>query len=251
MKIQQVIEALQGVKKLQTFKWPELVQYLQNHYGIINIGAGAFSQVFSRNDWDYVVKVFESDPGYIRFVKFCLENQNNKHLPRIFKKPKQIHQFHKRMKESTRKLWVMKVEKLSELDLDAINREIPGGNLSKGYAAYKMGKRETVFPEAYKKYDLASFYQTWEQIENIVGEDDVIDLRNPDNIMQRSDGTLVFTDPISNLSSGQAWFCEIDYPIWYDNDEDQKLIPSFKQGPEYKKPSRSIFRSIVSDLFRN
>jgi hypothetical protein len=52
-------------------------------YGFSYIGGGKQSTVFTHPNKKYVIKLFGPDGGYLRFLKFCLDNRGNKYLPKI------------------------------------------------------------------------------------------------------------------------------------------------------------------------
>ena len=51
------------------------------------IGAGYYAMVFARPSDQYVLKIFENDPGYLHFLKFVKNSSSNIHLPKIKGRP--------------------------------------------------------------------------------------------------------------------------------------------------------------------
>lgn len=52
--------------------------------GFTWIGSGCSAEVYAKDD--VVLKVFESDGGYMRWLDFCYENQDNPYVPKLFSK---------------------------------------------------------------------------------------------------------------------------------------------------------------------
>lgn len=62
----------------------EYKKRLVKSLGISKLGAGAFGTVFSHPAYHNVaVKVFQWDPEYVKFAKFCKANPNNRWLPKV------------------------------------------------------------------------------------------------------------------------------------------------------------------------
>ena len=51
------------------------------------IGSGYYAMVFSRPADQFVLKIFENDPGYLHFLKFIKNSPSNIHLPKIKGRP--------------------------------------------------------------------------------------------------------------------------------------------------------------------
>jgi hypothetical protein len=47
------------------------------------IGTGLYSSVLSRPDLNYVVKIFNNDPGYETYLTYIMKYQNNPHVPKL------------------------------------------------------------------------------------------------------------------------------------------------------------------------
>lgn len=47
------------------------------------VGTGLYSSVLSRPDLNYVVKIFDRDPGYETYLKYIIKYQDNPHVPKL------------------------------------------------------------------------------------------------------------------------------------------------------------------------
>lgn len=126
------------------------------------VGEGSFAVVFSKNEIDYVYKVFRNDRKYYKFVKYCMKNQNNEHLPKI-------------------------------LDFKTINSDIHIVKLEKLNDMVETFKNIVSIDRIIEKNP--SVKKTYEDIKNIFGENS-LDITN-NNVMFRNK-VLVFTDPVSS-----------------------------------------------------
>lgn len=87
MKIFELIGA-EGIKRsLERDTYPSihssnLLTYLYS-LGFSPLGDGAYAEILSHPNLNYVIKIFKSDPCYIEFAKYISANQSNPHLPKI------------------------------------------------------------------------------------------------------------------------------------------------------------------------
>lgn len=209
MKIPQILENLQGVKKFHRMDWSRFVDFLAQQ-DIHIIGRGSFGRVFYSPSWNYVIKVFEKDDAYLKFVNFAINNPN-KHFPKFLKNPKNIPQFLTRKLHAPDYLVVVKIEKLEEIE------EKLGKFLAKQLDVLELyyfdGEHFTMkdyFNNEYVDYDnvqhLFKYYQQKYQldVESILKayislqkqlNHTITDDLHEGNLMQREDGTVVFIDP--------------------------------------------------------
>ena len=47
------------------------------------VGTGLYSSVLSRPDLNYVVKIFDRDPGYEKYLNYVVKYQKNPHVPKM------------------------------------------------------------------------------------------------------------------------------------------------------------------------
>lgn len=215
MNIQNILEHLYGVKKFYKKNTSELINILKDKYNIELIGTGHYGMVFKCPKWNYVVKIFEKDNGYLEFVDYCLQHQDNKHLPKFVKKPIRLHKFHTRPKEQTDPYFYMvRMEELEhctdEKNLDMIlflsdnydNLVLMSKNRQQKYMIYfykndKLLHKNVTFDEVIRMFpdtDIEHIVITFADVITAISWH-INDL-HMDNIMAREDGTLVITDPI-------------------------------------------------------
>lgn len=85
------------LRELTGFKKEPVYQMLRNSSDIFQfinkivnsgykkyfVGRGSYAGVFAKEDDPYVIKIFNVDPGYEKFLTYALANQSNPHVPRI------------------------------------------------------------------------------------------------------------------------------------------------------------------------
>jgi hypothetical protein len=230
----QIIEesGLKGVKHLHNLTWPEIINHIKEHFGIVLLGSGAYGQVFSHPSWNYVIKIYESDPGYDRFLKFC-SSANSPHLPKVLRAPKVIHQFHTRLPEAGSKLNVVKLEILQPLssNFTALLSQVRGTHSNKKmahlYMQFKSNQRDGLYMQISSKYNLDDVFTILSQIEGqMSGDHEFLDIHDS-NFMMRGE-TVVIADPISNLHTSEPWYRHDSYPEWIGVDATIKM----KKGVE-------------------
>ena len=52
-------------------------------YKLEHIGWGVYSNVFKRSGDPYVIKIFTDDHAYLKYVAYCLQHQDNPHVPKF------------------------------------------------------------------------------------------------------------------------------------------------------------------------
>lgn len=101
---------LVGVKKYYDKNLDGIVDLFAQKHKVI--GGGMFSIVFDA-DADTIYKFWIKDPGYEKFVNYCIKNKSNPYLPK-FKSPiKTISTFFERPADFPDKIKYIKMEKLS------------------------------------------------------------------------------------------------------------------------------------------
>lgn len=51
--------------------------------GFNRLGEGKYGVVYGKQGYPWVIKVFMKDTAYLKWLDFCMKNQNNKHIPKI------------------------------------------------------------------------------------------------------------------------------------------------------------------------
>jgi len=63
--------------------WRETLDLYFDDYGFKNVGEGKYGSVFVNKSYPYAIKIFMKDTPYIKFIQFCLQNQDNPYVPKI------------------------------------------------------------------------------------------------------------------------------------------------------------------------
>jgi len=64
-------------------KWTGSITDVMKAYDFKKLGSGKYGSVYGNAKYPYVIKVFMKDSAYIRWIKFCMSNQDNKYIPKI------------------------------------------------------------------------------------------------------------------------------------------------------------------------
>lgn len=83
------------------------------------LGSGLYGVVFEKPNTNFVYKLFDAhDDGYLKFLKFVLKNQNNKHVPKVMGQPIRL-DFDNRGsgKGVNINAYIVKLERLEETNL--------------------------------------------------------------------------------------------------------------------------------------
>lgn len=64
-------------------------QFMQDN-GFVKLGGGAFGEVYEKEGYPWVFKVFHGDPAYLDFLRFAIAHQSNPHVPKIKGQPFRI-----------------------------------------------------------------------------------------------------------------------------------------------------------------
>jgi hypothetical protein len=147
-------------------------------YNIRVKGTGRAGTVFKRPDDPYVIKVFHKDMSYLEYLHYAMEHQDNPHVPKIRGKIIKINSntFAIRIEE----LYPIRAKNGHEQDLiDSLVSTQDWGDFR---------QNDYIELEAPRLYELLS------DLAILYGSRASTDLTSS-NIMNRSDGTIVITDP--------------------------------------------------------
>jgi hypothetical protein len=193
------LDELTGVKKYRERDLHDVISDFVKAGGEW-LGSGRYANVIGFPGRDYVWKFFPNDSCYIGFVRWALRNPAP-YLPVFLNKPRWIVPFYRRQKTEA-KLCVVKLERLepNNIPKDFFEQFSIHGGIAGFLEASIYARRgaETRFTQRIKDVyaadprmvDLAEGY--WALLNSPVQCS--LDLHTA-NIMQRRDGTLVFTDP--------------------------------------------------------
>lgn len=245
MKLKQIHEQLQGVKKYHQLTWHELVGELAK-VGIQSLGKGRFGQVFFKAGWNYVIKVFENDSAYLEYVDFCINNPNP-HYPKFIKKPLNMHQFHVRTHHAEKMMQIVKIELLKPLDEPwySLNLEKIFKLLTKQVSEIEIFNEHRNQYESYTDVnEIFNLYKRYnvEQIMSAIYKikhyfpNYKLDLHRQ-NLMQRSDGTVVLSDPLYDPTSpGGMLNANMDF-------QNRKF--GWESGPDYEQEMQQLVMNFT------
>lgn len=249
---------LTGVKRYHNMSWYEITKKLEQETGIKPVANGRYGVIFTKPEWNYVIKIFDDDPEYLGFIDFVLTHPN-KHYPKIIKKPISMHHFHARDPSSTNKFYIIKIEKLYPITeemgyflemwlehfMEVYYRQYVMDQSKRGYAydgdsadrswIDPFGKRVKMSSiEMLARYpwlrSLSKAY--WEVMDANLGAEDL----HQGNIMQRKDGTIVLIDPVW---AGESFFQRAARAERAEYDDDGDNEPSNDvTGPNYLKKNQ-------------
>lgn len=242
---------LEGVKQYYSLTWPQLIKVLETKYGIRFLDRGKWGMVFDHPSWNYVVKVFDTDNAYLRFVNFVLDNPNE-HYPKFLRKPFEMHMFHKRSTAITNKtFYIVKIEKLLPINntykllfnLDVIDDLTKAIHKKQTHCLLPVIKPQQLSLQKVQ-FDYQNIQEFLSNFPNMkldtlipaiiqlrtsgIGKGTTWDLHGS-NCMMRSDGTLVITDPFADS--------QIKLPFFDYNVDDTETTIS---GPDMNKFTRAL-----------
>jgi len=210
MKLQSILEGLIGIKGLSNSYWYDIEKILLNN-GFFIAGKGSHAKVYAHPHKKYVYKVFDNDVAYSLYIQYCLQNQNNPHIPKIIKQPLEIVKFFKH-NDTQNNFTVVRVERLNNLDVKF--SEFYNVKLQYNIVMYRKFGEYQIFRDhynpskayrgineyinAYPEFQFSSVFKTLNDIyDKIKFFADI----SPSNFMRRDDGTVVIIDPVADHES--------------------------------------------------
>lgn len=155
-------------------------------YVLHSIGTGAYAEVFKRPQDNYVIKIFGEDKGYLTYLKYMMQHQNNPHVPKMHGS------LVKPFKD--RPLYIVRMEILKPKEWDEeAHRDLV---FAIDYALSGSPTDSARYKRLIKK-QYPQLLPVIEDIQKILGDN--TNFRNDihtGNIMYREDGTPVITDPL-------------------------------------------------------
>lgn len=213
------IDELTGVKRYKKRTlWDVLNDFAKagGHWA-----GGKFGTVLLHPRWDYVYKFFTRDDCYLRFIRWAMRN-SHPCLPKVLSKPRRILPFYRRHK-TEEEIYIVKLERLNEWkcppevkDMGGFAYVLEHVALTKGaYDGDEMpehweGRPKSHIERWHKTKDFLNRHPEIKQLADFylvlldVPIDCALDI-HVGNVMQRNDGTLVFTDPF--------WYGETPYTL--------------------------------------
>lgn len=236
--------------------WNALMDEFEKSGGKV-LGYGSKGSVYEHPSWNYVLKMFYDDEFYIRFIRFVIQNRHPS-FPKIFSLQR-IVPFFKRY-PTQEKMYIVRMEKLNPISRDLFKelefnldrgvsyiKDLKAGTADRTEEVIasrekrKAGIRYEYVPvhgyvlEVLKKHP--NFYYVFEGMyllhnSGLKGAWDI----HRENLMQRTNGEIVITDPLWGGSNPYA-----DHKRMMDMETDnfmdeEPTPPTLLGGKLYKKP---------------
>lgn len=209
--------------------WSQLMDEFEASGGKA-LGYGSYGSVFYHPRWPYVLKMY-NDEYYTKFARFAYKNPHIA-FPKIYNPPQRIIPFYKRF-TSNAISYLVRMEKLEELPKDisgllaksisyGINyiRDMKSNNHENEYeeterlsvADRRAGKVPQIIKVKHHQYIIdilkqhPNFLPVYDAAYVILSQSfqAALDIYNPNNYMQRTNGDIVITDPLWAGSSPYA-----------------------------------------------
>jgi hypothetical protein len=199
----------------------DLLDSFESDYGGKILGGGAFAIVLSHSSWNYVLKIFNDDSCYLKYVRFCMKNQNNKFVPKLLDKPRKITPTYKR-RSNQQNLYTVKMENLEPLSDSSIDANSIEKMSFAGMALNDEGTRKDLTVAGVDKYIKSKYPSMSGLVRQLVWNRNSralfdflkeiktifpscsLDLHS-DNFMSRKNGEIVVTDPFSTPYDSSTW----------------------------------------------
>lgn len=172
-------------------------------------GSGIAARVFVHND-GIVYKFWAKDSEYEKFIDFVASNQDDKHLPKLKSKVKELTTFFKHPEKFPKKIKYVKLEQLTPtryedqfpgakiytLDvLNAIEAELKSGKKDVKNVIEELSEDEGSWLKPQSVALVKSLFLTVEKILKAFPEKKALDLHSG-NVMKRGD-EIVLIDPVA------------------------------------------------------
>lgn len=202
-------------------KLQDLLDSFESDYGGKVLGGGAFAIVLSHSSWNYVLKIFNDDSCYLKYVRFCMKNQNNKFVPKLLDKPRRITPTYKR-RSNQQNLYTVKMENLEPLSYSSIDVNSIEKMSFAGMALNDESIRKDLTVDSVDKYIKSKYPSMSGLVRQLVWNRNSralfdflkeiktifpscsLDLHS-DNFMSRENGEIVVTDPFSTPYDSSTW----------------------------------------------
>ena len=74
------------------FVWKDKIFKFMNHHGFENAGIGSFASVFINDKYPFALKIFRKETGFLTWLEFCKNNQDNPLVPKFKGSPIKVHE---------------------------------------------------------------------------------------------------------------------------------------------------------------
>lgn len=206
-----ILSELIGVKRYHDHTLDQLIDAFTTQSGYKKLANGRMAITFLRPGKDEVLKVWAVDSAYERFIEIVKEWKGNKHMPRFLSPVREMTFFHKRTSAMPLKFKYVRMERLEEaewFEFDGVRYRIDDittkmvdtfnfgpstleNDLKKYEASYAVTRTKKPMGEELKLWASTVWHVLYEMIRTHNAQDDL----HERNVMKRSDGTAVITDP--------------------------------------------------------
>lgn len=160
--------------------WMRVIKTFFKKYGFKKAGRGTFGYVAIKEDYPYAIKVFRNDTSYLKWYRFCKENQHNPFIPK----------FKGKVIKMVDDIYYVRLEKLLSTSSSASRSEVDALFLR---TIYKIQDY------ADDNIDMQWLRPTGNDAIDEIAEELIANSRLLDiwqgNIMKREDGRVVLIDP--------------------------------------------------------
>ncbi len=219
------------------------------------LGNGSYGAVYYHPKWPYVVKIFEQDDPYVKFLRWSMKNPHSA-FPKMYGTPKRVIPPYKRRTEKNDKFYAVRLEKLKEISSDEFDLFMTYRHQLARY--FYMMDNEFVFKNYYDERARPAYIEDSKRLiqslpPNIVkviygyyllyranldmnmGDEDM----HQRNIMKRDNGEIVLADPLwygynPYAAADHQYKMEIDYYGGGEHDPEPRLV----RGGKLRKPIR-------------
>lgn len=108
------LDELLGVKHLYDKHLNDVLKVFTTGSTYKKLGQGATATAFAQGD-EYVYKFWLKDTSYEKYVNYCLDNQDNPHIPVLYSDIKKLHSFFTRVEDFPDKIRYIKMERLKPI----------------------------------------------------------------------------------------------------------------------------------------
>jgi hypothetical protein len=199
MKVKDLLQELIGIKKYQGVDLLQLLMKLQSEKKI-NVKNGSFSVVIIPENEDFVYRVWTQDGGWLDYMEYCIDHQDNPHILKIKSRAKKIPFIFQRPEGFETTLYVVKTEKLQPLisNIDLFDQVRVFSNIvQRDFPTYAIVNKRIKEQTGIKTDFDKSLYDTVKDLQE--HSPFLLDI-STSNVMLRGT-TLVLSDPIAEVGT--------------------------------------------------
>lgn len=169
----------------------------------MNMASGSFGISLIPESGDKVYKLWMVDAAYEKWISYCLTQQSNKVIPKIYsKRIRRVTNIFMRDKRHHNKINYIVMEKLYKIDLDS---KVVLRNRNTITYSDVFKNLNTLTKLEFADDGLQNQYDSLFAVAIELSKDNELDLATPNNIMKRKNGEFVFTDPIVDFRNESVY----------------------------------------------